>query len=466
MGSRGIAVASTSLVKLFRGKSIVANDHGHVRGRLHIPEYQRPYRWGVDQLQRLTSDLSQFFGTAAQTQCHFYLGTIVLHQDAGKLNIIDGQQRLTSFLLLAHCLGKGDLASCLKFSAPESQQQIQANLRWLQQQACPVVNFSRVNVTLVVTHSEDDAYRFFETMNTGGVRLNGPQIIKAHHLRAVAAREQDHYAKEWEAMDDLDGLVDMVMKVRYWEKLRWRELSSYRNKSRVRDEIVLELAELAGTEDSDLAYVHAAVVRADGVRQPRLAKADYAMRQPLNAGSNSIHYLQYLHELLAQLMEVPRLQTFQNAYKALVVDAGGSDYLKKLYDSTLLFYASRFGTENLYEASLWLFRSVYSPRLTNEKIVRESTVQSFASNTPILDWIGASFNHRQLIQFLQSHHYDVDEHNLAANTVKGKFVMRVKEWFELKLPTDDVSLAQMYDTALREAIKETVLKESGNERTC
>ncbi|MNM13736.1 hypothetical protein D3C81_239320 [compost metagenome] len=461
MSSRGIAVASTSLAELFDGKSIFASDQWRVRGRLHIPEYQRPYRWGVEQLQRLISDLNKFFGAPVQTRCNFYLGTIVLHQKAGKLNIIDGQQRLTSLLLFAHCMDKGDFAGCLKFSAPESQEQIQANLRWLRQQACPVIDFARVNITLVVTRSEDDAYRFFETMNTGGVRLNGPQIIKAHHLRAIVSQEQDRYAREWEAMDDLDGLVDIVMTVRYWEKLRWRELSSYRNKSRVRDEIVLELAELACTEDGDLAYVHAAVARAEGIPHSRLAKAGYAMRQPLDAGINSIHYLQYLHGLRAQLKAGPGLQAFQKAYTALVVEACGSDYLKKLYDSTLLFYVSRFGTENIYEASLWLFRSVYSPRLTNEKMVRESTVQSFACNTPILDWIGASFNHRQLMQFLQSHRYDVDEHNLAANTVKGKFVMSVRDWFKLDLPADNVSLAKAYDAALRDAIKQAVLKGGG-----
>lgn len=133
--------------------------------------------------------------------------------------------------------------------------------------------------------------------------------------------------------------------------------------------------------------------------------------------------------------------------------------MKKLYDSTLLLYASRFGTENIYEASLWLFRSVYSPRLTNEKMVRESTVQSFVFNTPILDWINASFNHRQMMEFLQNHRYDVDEHNIAANTVKGKFIMGVKDWFKLDLPADNVLLAQEYDAVLQAAIKQAVLIE-------
>ena len=43
----------------------------------------------------------------------------------------------------------------------------------------------QIEFTLVITQSEDDAYQFFETQNTGGVRLSGPDIIKAHHLRAI-----------------------------------------------------------------------------------------------------------------------------------------------------------------------------------------------------------------------------------------------------------------------------------------
>ncbi|MNC80845.1 hypothetical protein D3C75_1337760 [compost metagenome] len=65
------------------------------------------------------------------------------------------------------------------------------------------------------------------------------------------------------------------------------------------------------------------------------------------------------------------------------------------------------------------------------------------------------------MQFLQSHRYDVDEHNLAANTVKGKFVMSVRDWFKLDLPADNVSLAKAYDAALRDAIKQAVLKGGG-----
>lgn len=459
MSARDIAVASTSLAELFSGKTIAASDGNDVRGRLHIPEYQRPYRWGVEQFQRLINDLTQFFGATAQKKCDFYLGSIVLHQQGRQLNIIDGQQRLTSLLLIAHQLGEVRLAGCMSFSAPESQQQIQTNLRWLQRQTCPAVDFARINVTLVVTHSEDDAYRFFETMNTGGVRLNGPQIIKAHHLRSIVPEQQDKFARKWEAMGNLDRLVDMVMKVRCWETLRWRQLSSHRNKPRVREEIVLELAELAGSGDVDVAYVLTWVDRAGGQRRPGPAVDRYAMRQPLEAGVNSIHFLLYLHQLRTKLMGDSHLRAFQQAYDGLVVKARGSDYLQNLYDSALLFYASRFGTANLFEASLWLFRSVYSPRLTNEKMVRESTVQSFSFTTPVLDWIAASFNHRQFMLFLQGHAYVVDAHNLDAGTVKGKFVMSVKNWFKLELPADDASIAQVYDALLRDAIRQAVLRE-------
>lgn len=54
-----------------------------------------------------------------------------------------------------------------------------------------------INFTLVVTDSEDKAYRFFETQNTGGVRLTGSDIIKTHYLRSIERHQQNDYARRW-----------------------------------------------------------------------------------------------------------------------------------------------------------------------------------------------------------------------------------------------------------------------------
>ncbi|MFC4861214.1 DUF262 domain-containing protein [Pseudomonas sp. MAHUQ-62] len=178
-----IAVATTTLDALFKAQRIPTSDGRDIFGRLHLPEYQRPYRWEVPQLVRLVEDLRIFFPDDSESNPppphDFYLGSITLHQHGGNtrqrgtLNIIDGQQRLTSLALLHFLLHGDKTAPDLRFSSPESQKRIRLNLAWLEQQTLPRVNFSRVNVSLVVTRSEDDAYRFFETQNTSGVRLGG-----------------------------------------------------------------------------------------------------------------------------------------------------------------------------------------------------------------------------------------------------------------------------------------------------
>ncbi|UOA07725.1 DUF262 domain-containing protein [Methylobacter sp. S3L5C] len=103
-----IIVASCSLAELFAGEpSIIASDGAQIQGSLHLPEYQRPYRWRASQLQCLLDDLRRYFkpATGLQPASHpFYLGSIILHQQDRekdlRLNIIDGQQRLTTLIVM------------------------------------------------------------------------------------------------------------------------------------------------------------------------------------------------------------------------------------------------------------------------------------------------------------------------------------------------------------------------------
>ena len=68
-----------------------------------IPEYQRPYRWEVDTCDVLWNDLKNFFEEHKDDDREYFLGSIVTCDDTdeqNRINIIDGQQRITSFLLL------------------------------------------------------------------------------------------------------------------------------------------------------------------------------------------------------------------------------------------------------------------------------------------------------------------------------------------------------------------------------
>lgn len=64
-----------------------------------IPEYQRPYRWGVDECEALWDDMLRVFDDEREKE--YFLGSIVsFENDNGELEIIDGQQRITTLTLL------------------------------------------------------------------------------------------------------------------------------------------------------------------------------------------------------------------------------------------------------------------------------------------------------------------------------------------------------------------------------
>ena len=68
-----------------------------------IPEYQRPYRWEVDTCDVLWNDLKNFYEEHKDDDREYFLGSIVTCEDneeRNHINIIDGQQRITSFMLL------------------------------------------------------------------------------------------------------------------------------------------------------------------------------------------------------------------------------------------------------------------------------------------------------------------------------------------------------------------------------
>ena len=70
-----------------------------------IPDYQRPYAWGETECQTLWEDI--FLFAFPDDDCdnfkqddEYFLGPIVLCKNGTKQEVIDGQQRLTTLMLL------------------------------------------------------------------------------------------------------------------------------------------------------------------------------------------------------------------------------------------------------------------------------------------------------------------------------------------------------------------------------
>lgn len=72
-----------------------------------IPDYQRPYAWGENECQTLWEDIFSFafpnddYSRFDSENDEYFLGPIVTFKNEDKkLEIIDGQQRLTTLMLL------------------------------------------------------------------------------------------------------------------------------------------------------------------------------------------------------------------------------------------------------------------------------------------------------------------------------------------------------------------------------
>lgn len=82
------------------------------RSNFLIPDYQRPYAWGEEECLTLWEDLFSFAlpengAREFNRDDEYYLGPIVTFKnESGQLEIIDGQQRLTTLLLLLRAFYK------------------------------------------------------------------------------------------------------------------------------------------------------------------------------------------------------------------------------------------------------------------------------------------------------------------------------------------------------------------------
>lgn len=85
----------------FDGQKIVIKDLLNREYFFRVPEYQRPFSWDTENFTDLIQDLLD-----AEQDQEYFLGTFVLHEkkDESVYDIVDGQQRLTTLMILFACL--------------------------------------------------------------------------------------------------------------------------------------------------------------------------------------------------------------------------------------------------------------------------------------------------------------------------------------------------------------------------
>lgn len=420
-----------------------------IRGQLCIPEYQRPYVWSEKQINRLLDDLYEYHVCKGDKPL-FYLGSIILHQENNDLKIIDGQQRITTMLLLQH-LKESSFDSGIRCSNGVSIDNIKKNISYLRSVArgdifeyqdknvIEIIDLSQINITLVVTQTEDLAYTFFETQNTGGVRLSGSDIIKSHHLRAIQSRKLINFqARRWESVssDKVEAFIQYLVKIRYWDNRNWRRFPFCRDIRGIKAELIEEFTENTIHGGDDVSYHYSAVKNEDGRLYHTQESQFKQIKQPLSDGNNFLDYANdyfNLYQILFSGIEDMRdhriSDDFYDFVDKMVGNQSGAIFLKELLEIAIISYVSRFGYYRLFEVALWLYRYIYSIRVSTSRNVREDSVFKFVHENQFIDNILEVYTTDQLIDFLKRFRYSFNPDNAEEGKSKARHINVVRDYF-------------------------------------
>ena len=240
-----------------------------------IPDYQRPYAWGETECQTLWDDIFAF--AFPDDDCdrfkkddEYFLGPIVTFKNEGKQEIIDGQQRLTTLMLLlrafytkflnmqdknsisirnsiAKCIWKSDEFDNLIESELKIDSQVSTDndkdeflyilrhgdaLKTFKSRYADVFRFfqgkieefigrypaycaylpARIMYNCILlpieAETQDTALRIFSTLNDRGLPLSDSDIFKAQFYKIYTAKgEKSAFISKWK---DLEALCEKI----------------------------------------------------------------------------------------------------------------------------------------------------------------------------------------------------------------------------------------------------------------
>lgn len=432
-----ITVESLTLQELFQKEQSLA-----------IPEYQRPYVWTPNEINKLLSQIKQHEERADEKPL-FYLGSIVLHKKDGLLQIIDGQQRLTTLQILSLIKSKSDFG--IKYSHPISLKNIKLNHSYFSKNDFDLISFDNINITIIIVEDEDLAYNFFETLNTGGKRLSGTDILKAHHLRGITKfSERNKYAVNWEdRQHNLEAVNKLLVKARRIDYVKPKDFpDKFASAENWKNVLTEDFAENVGKENSDIGYSLVEIEE----NTHRIISDKYSIRQPLNQGKNYINYLMSFSNAYMFVFETKKRDDYYSKFNNCMIDEiDGTVDLRSFYQLALLSFVDTFGTANLLEFSLWLFRHIFSLRLIEQSRIYEPTVKNYVDRTKIIERIFHAFNYSEIITYLKE--YETPEIKINDSKTKKRFFDKCCTFFKM----GHVSEAE-FDKKLKRRIEEIVKK--------
>lgn len=213
---------------------------GDIEGKFYLPDYQRGYRWGKDEISLLLRDIKK---NGANPYC---LQPVVVKKVGDRYELIDGQQRLTTIFLIYKYMENrltNDLYAPRFELEYETRQKSAEFLHSLDNErknenidffhisnaydcirdffemrdgerikpkAADITSIDQYfndNVTIIwyEVDSEEDGIELFERLNIGKIPLTSSELVKALFLKSDSHNEiegrQNELSLQWDTME-------------------------------------------------------------------------------------------------------------------------------------------------------------------------------------------------------------------------------------------------------------------------
>lgn len=312
---------------------------------LDIPDYQRPYKWTIQNITDLLGDITNSIMDADRYRNGFKyrIGTIIIHNNgSGLADVVDGQQRIISLTLLKQCIEPGFKSSILDkaFTNKVTQTNIHNNYNFIREwfslkneetKSGFIRAFSDIlEVVVISVDKVEEAFQLFDSQNTRGKELDPHDLLKAYHLREMKKYpyEMEHAVTKWEAKD--------TSKIRELFDLYLFPVWNWSRGIKSRPFTAKEIDTYKGVgEGSTYSYA----------RRASKAMPYFQITEPFIAGNDFFemveHYMYLLRDVKA---EIDSNKSFAIIKEVLEYKTGsaGYGYTKNLFFCALLCYYDKF----------------------------------------------------------------------------------------------------------------------------
>lgn len=389
--------------------------------KLKIPEYQRPYKWTLKNVNQLVDDILYF-----KDKKSYRLGTVVIHKDDNNyLNIVDGQQRtITLFLILLAIKNNLNIKGLkksneeklesfetkLQFSNRISQYNIQENYSEIRRRVIAdfdtnIIEFLLEKCEFVVVTLNDisEAFQFFDSQNARGKDLEPHDLLKAFHLREMddnTSEEKAEMVQIWEAMNqsDLSRLFgDKLFRIRNWSQ---GNSARYFTKNDVSLFKGISINSATKSLDPYARLYQMANVFVDNYNNSSDREIDNTMMTypfqldlPILNGKRFFEMVSYYSTKYSKFKDeneiIKLLNTYDNKNRT------GDKYIRMLFDCALIFYVDKFGEKEIDKVIEKLFVWAYSKRLTSQAVYL-ATIDKYALESKVFKTIKNANSYKEV----------------------------------------------------------------------